>query len=272
MLPRRCLVAIHAHPDDESILTGGLLARCHAQGIRTVVVTCTGGEAGDARGAIAGSLAAARQAELRQALAVLGVSRATQLPYRDSGMAGWPTNTQPGTFHMAPLAEAASRVQAVLQEEQPDLVITYDAAGGYGHPDHVKAHRVAEAAFRACHLGTSRLAAVVFPASWLVRFAQLARSAGVQAQPSALLGIDDLPGEQPSGLPDTVAGEALDTLAFVGQKRRAITAHASQMSPDHALMRLPPEIHTAIWSREFYLTLELRPASHWRPSADPLSL
>ncbi|MGH2470361.1 MAG: PIG-L family deacetylase, partial [Chloroflexota bacterium] len=237
------------------ILTGGLLAYCHAHGIRTVVLTCTRGEAGDARGAIAGSLAVARQTELRQALAVLGVSRAAQLPYRDSGMAGSPQNTQAGAFHMAALAEASSRVQAVLQEEQPDLVVTYDAAGGYGHPDHVKAHHVAQAAFQAAHLGHSRLVAVVFPASWLRHFTRLARAAGIHTQPSALLGIDDLPGDQPLGLPDGAPVEALDTVAFVDHKRRAIAAHASQMSPDHPLMRLPPEICAAVWSREFYVGL-----------------
>jgi N-acetyl-1-D-myo-inositol-2-amino-2-deoxy-alpha-D-glucopyranoside deacetylase len=146
------LLVVHAHPDDETITMGGTLARYHAEGVRTVVVTCTLGDLGEVRDPglpLDAGVAALRERELGAAIRVLGVSRLVTLGYADSGMAGWASNHLPGAFFGAPLDEAAQRLAAVIRQERPQVVVGYDATGGYGHPDHVKAHDVTVAAVAA---------------------------------------------------------------------------------------------------------------------------
>ena len=146
-------MAVHAHPDDESVGTGGTLARYAAEGVRVVVVTCTGGEHGEI--VVPGMdtpenrarLGVIRAAELARALAVLGVREHAFLGYRDSGMMGRPENDAPDSFWRADPDEAAGRLVRLVRRYRPDVVTTYNAFGGYGHPDHIGAHRVAVAAF-----------------------------------------------------------------------------------------------------------------------------
>jgi LmbE family N-acetylglucosaminyl deacetylase len=249
----RCAVAVHAHPDDESIVTGGLLARCAAEGIRTVVITCTGGDIGPRRAAVDGPLVDARAAELRAALEILGVTRHVQLGYRDSGLLGWPDNNHPDSLVQAPLSAASGKVLDVLREEQPELVVTYGADGGYGHPDHIKTHQVT---VEACRIsGQPGLYAVVFPRAWLAHFVEVAAAAGVEARGPALLGVDDMDPPASFGTPDGEPFEALDTSDYVDIKRAAIAAHRSQMGDDHVLVRLPARVYAEAWSREWYLPL-----------------
>src|SRR5437764_10430781 len=111
------LLAVHAHPDDETLATGGTLARAAAEGVRTVVVTCTTGDLG---------FPGDRQRELEAACAVLGVSRLVQLGFGDSGMAGTPENQRPEAFVQVDLATVVARLTAILDEERPDSVVTYD--------------------------------------------------------------------------------------------------------------------------------------------------
>src|SRR5262249_10194729 len=148
------LMAVHAHPDDEVISTGGTLARYAQEGIETVVVTCTDGSQGFGPGGVlpgqAGhdldAVAATRRGELAQSCGALGVSHLEMLGYRDSGMAGGAGNNAPPAFRKPPLAERAAAVAELIRRHQPQVLITYDANGGYGHPDHIQAHRVATAA------------------------------------------------------------------------------------------------------------------------------
>ena len=145
MDPRRTLLCVHPHPDDESIACGGVLARAAGHGDRTVVVTCTGGEEGDNLAGIdldGRDLVAHRRRELAAALAHLGVGEHVELGYRDSGMAGTEANDHPDSFHRADLEEAAQRLATVLRRVRPDVVVSDDERGTYGHPDHVKAHQV----------------------------------------------------------------------------------------------------------------------------------
>ncbi|HUX04841.1 MAG TPA: PIG-L family deacetylase [Acidimicrobiales bacterium] len=147
-------LAVHAHPDDEASSTGGLLRLLADQGVRTVLVTCTNGEFGDAPGGIkpgedghdADDVAALRERELDSAVAALGVGRLVRLGYRDSGMMGWPQNDDPRSFWTTPVAEAARRLADVLDQERPQVVMTYNEHGFYGHPDHIQAHRITMAA------------------------------------------------------------------------------------------------------------------------------
>src|SRR5712691_10483231 len=160
----KTLLAVHAHPDDETITMGGTLARYSAEGVRTIVVTCTRGDLGEVRDPIllagASSVADLRDRELDAAARRLGVSRVVRLGYSDSGMAGWPENHRPGAFFAADLAEAAERVVEIIEQERPQVMVAYDATGGYGHPDHVKAHHVTVKAFESS--GAARPARLYF--------------------------------------------------------------------------------------------------------------
>ncbi len=141
----RTLLCVHPHPDDESIACGGVLARASATGARTVVVTCTGGEAGENLAGIDlgdEDLPTHRRREMAAAIAALGVDEHVWLGYRDSGMVGTDDNDHPDSFHRADLDEAAARLAAILRRVRPDVVVSDDVHGTYGHPDHVKAHRV----------------------------------------------------------------------------------------------------------------------------------
>ncbi len=139
------IVFFHAHPDDEAIATGGTMARASRDGHRVVLVSATRGELGEfAPDSLADgeALVDRRVAELHAAAAVLGVDRVEFLGYRDSGMAGEPTNDDPESFWRADLDEAAGRLARLLTEEHADVLTIYDDHGNYGHPDHIQVHRV----------------------------------------------------------------------------------------------------------------------------------
>src|SRR6266704_3058273 len=144
------LLLVHAHPDDEAISTGGVMLKARAGGHRVVLVTATRGEVGEIynmdEALSRPRLGEIRAKELEDAARILGVNRGEFLGYRDSGMAGTSDNANPASFHQAPLAEAAGRLVKILREERPEVVVTYAEDGTYGHPDHIKAHHVTNAA------------------------------------------------------------------------------------------------------------------------------
>src|SRR5215471_15954873 len=144
------LLLVHAHPDDESISTGGVMMKAKAHGHRVVLVTATRGEVGEIYNMDEASsrprLGEIRTAELHAADEILGVDRQEFLGYRDSGMVDTPDNKDPRSFHLANLDEAADKLAVVLREERPAVVVTYADDGVYGHPDHIKANQVTNAA------------------------------------------------------------------------------------------------------------------------------
>jgi LmbE family N-acetylglucosaminyl deacetylase len=236
---RPCLLAVHAHPDDETLTTGGTLAHYAAEGVRTVVVTCTPGELG---------LAGDRPRELHEAARVLGVARVVELGYADSGM--YAENESPTAFHRTEPAEAASRLIGILEEERPQVVVTYDETGGYGHPDHVKAHQVTVAAWRSWAQG--RLYFVSFPLSWSRRFVAELRRAGIDAPGSAPAGADAGPEVHEIGVPDERVTTRIDVRAYVDKKRAALQCHRSQIGPGHFLSQAPPKVLDELWAYEFF--------------------
>jgi N-acetyl-1-D-myo-inositol-2-amino-2-deoxy-alpha-D-glucopyranoside deacetylase len=252
----QALLAVHAHPDDETITTGGTLARYSAEGVRTIVVTCTCGDLGevnDPRLSVETDVGAVRGRELEAAAQQLGVSRLANLGYFDSGMAGWSDNYRPGAFHAAPIAEAADRLVQVIQEERPSVLVTYDETGGYGHPDHLKAHQVAVAAFEAS--GQARPAKLYFvrlPLGWSRDFVRALRESGIDAPASAPAGADAGPGVKEIGVPDRLVTTAIDVGRYVAIKRAALACHVSQMSPTHFLMRMPAGLAERVWQYEFF--------------------
>src|SRR5690242_20178513 len=151
-LPARRLLLVHAHPDDESINNGVTMARYAAEGVHVTLVTCTLGERGEVippelRHLAGAELGAHRLRELTAAMAELGVDDFRLLGgagrYGDSGMMGLPDNDDPACFWQADLDEAAASLVEVILEVRPQVLVTYDDNGGYGHPDHIQAHRVA---------------------------------------------------------------------------------------------------------------------------------
>lgn len=227
----RTLMAIHAHPDDEVISTGGVLARYAGEGVRTVVVTCTDGSQGfGPGGALPGepghdrdAVAEVRRQELQRSCTALGVGHLEMLGYRDSGMAGWDGNGDPDAFCNLPVEEGAARVAALIGQYQPQVVVTYDERGGYGHPDHIQTHRVAMAAVD----GTTGPAKVYFTAR---RQALAERMSELRQR----LQLDPRPGRPrraaPAGVPDSTITTTIDTATALDRKRAALLAHASQLA------------------------------------------
>jgi LmbE family N-acetylglucosaminyl deacetylase len=235
------LMAVHAHPDDEATGTGGVLARYSSEGIRTVLVTCTDGACGDGLGGVKPgepghdpvAVAAVRQAELDASCAILGVSDLELLGYGDSGMMGWTTNDAPGSFWSTPVDVAAARLGELMTRYRPDVVVTYDENGFYGHPDHIQAHRVTMAALAL----TGRPAKVYWttaPRTGVARLMEAMRELAADDPTALPEGAGDPGSDQEAalmatlGLPDDEISTWVDTAAFADQKFDALAAHASQ--------------------------------------------
>jgi LmbE family N-acetylglucosaminyl deacetylase len=252
----RTLLSVHAHPDDETITMGGTLARYGAEGVRTVVVTCTTGDLGEVLDPtlIGQDVSKLRSAELHAACDGLGVSRVVELGYADSGMAGTPGNDRPVALRNVPLDVAATRLVKVLDEERPTVMVAYDETGGYAHPDHVRAHEVAVAAYHAApaHVRPARLYFVRFPLGWSRNFVVALRQAGIDAPGSAPAGADAGPSVAEIGVPDSLVTATLDVRRFVSRKRAALACYPSQMPPDHFLRRMPLPLAERLWAHEFF--------------------
>ncbi|MDG4780184.1 PIG-L family deacetylase [Micromonospora sp. WMMD961] len=225
------LMAVHAHPDDEATSTGGVLARYADEGITTVLVTCTDGRCGDGPGGVKpgdpghdpAAVVAMRRAELEASCAVLKVSHLETLDYADSGMMGWSTNDQPGAFWTTPVAEAAGRLAELIRQYQPDVIVTYDENGFYGHPDHIQAHRITMAAVELTD-SPAKVYWTTVPRTAFEQFGRIMRELGVDwAEP------DEAAEPMPQlGLPDDEITTWVDANSYGGQKFDALAAHASQ--------------------------------------------
>lgn len=256
-----CLMAVHAHPDDEATSTGGVLARYAAEGVRTVLVTCTDGSCGDGPGGVKPgepghdreAVAAARLVELRRSAELLGVGTLELLGYRDSGMMGWATNDEPGAFWGMDVAEAAAPLVELMERHRPQVVVTYDANGFYGHPDHIMAHRIATTA-----AGTSGVPAKLYhtavPRSGLAEFAAALREAGVEPPgPSDREEGQFAEVEEPAwGTPDDLVTTAVDVSGYVDAKFAALAAHASQ-ADNVFFLRLGPDLYGRFFGQEWFV-------------------
>jgi LmbE family N-acetylglucosaminyl deacetylase len=235
------LMAVHAHPDDEVTGTGAVLARYAAEGHQTIVVTCTDGGCGDGPGGVKpgepghdpAAVVKVREAELEASCAILQVSHLERLGYADSGMMGWPNNEAPHAFWNTPVEEAAARLAELIRRYRPDVVVTYDPNGFYGHPDHIQTHRITMAAL-ASLAPTSALTTTgepikvywtTFPHSRMAEFGRVMRELGEQwDEPEP--GADGAGPEM--GLPDDEVTTWVDARDYAQQKFDALAAHASQ--------------------------------------------
>ncbi|MGH8908283.1 MAG: N-acetyl-1-D-myo-inositol-2-amino-2-deoxy-alpha-D-glucopyranoside deacetylase [Egibacteraceae bacterium] len=265
-MPKFSLLCVHAHPDDEAISTGGILARYADEGIGVAVVTCTGGERGEIVGAgmdadeIRPRLGAVRHDELSRALEILGAGPPRLLGYIDSGMMGTDGNDDPESFWRAPFDQAVGRLVAHIRQLRPDVLVTYDAFGAYGHPDHIQAHRVAIAAVEAADV------AALYPdagPAWRVRkvyYATIPSSAILRVNgwlaerglPSPFGDIEH-PDELPFGTPDELVTTAVDVRPWLERKRRALYAHTSQIGPDSFFLNIPDDIAPAAFGQEWFI-------------------
>jgi mycothiol conjugate amidase Mca len=266
MPAHRTLLAVHAHPDDECISTGGILARYAAEGVRTVLVTCTDGAVGEISNpalATPENLAEVRSHELDESVHVLGVSRSVRLGYRDSGMAGTADNENPRSFLQSSFDEAVERVVRVVREERPQVIVTYDERGGYGHPDHIRAHQVAVAAFYAASDGArfpeagapfspAKLYYAVIPRSAMRAFGERLRAAGVEAPFQEIREEEDMP----FGVADELVTTFVDVSAYVGAKRASLLAHKTQMGPEQFFVRIPVSVFGEVFGRESFQRVE----------------
>src|SRR3954452_4953404 len=172
------LVCFHAHPDDESISTGGTLARASAEGHRVVVVIATNGDFGEVPEDLADgeTLVDRRRAETMRSVEALGVHRLVWLGYKDSGMTGWEQNSDPESFLQAPVDEAAEKLASVLREEHAVVLTVYDWHGNYGHPDHIKVNVVCYRA--ASWLAVPRVFEATISRDQIIRITAAARKSG----------------------------------------------------------------------------------------------
>jgi LmbE family N-acetylglucosaminyl deacetylase len=250
------LMAVHAHPDDEASSTGGVLAAYSGQGVRTVVVTCTNGEFGDAPGGVKPgqdghdeqAVAQLRLAELRQACKILDVSDLETLGYHDSGMPDWDYKDRPGAFCNVPLAEVAARVGALMERYRPQVVITYDAAGPYQHPDHVHAAQAAAAAAAGTGIPAKLYFTAMRGSDWQKMW-QALRDAGVD--------VPDRRRADPEMMRQMAETEqrittTIDIRPVLGRKRDALLAHASQIQ-DSWFSKVPPDVAEAVFGRESFI-------------------
>jgi LmbE family N-acetylglucosaminyl deacetylase len=251
------LVCFHAHPDDESMSTGGSIARAAAEGHRVVLVVATNGDYGEVPDDLAEgeTLVERRRTETQRSAEVLGISRIAWLGYRDSGMTGWAQNADPGSFHQAPLEEAAERLAAILREEGADVLTVYDWHGMYGHPDHVKVHTVGHRAGELA--GTRAVFEVTMNRDYMNRSMAAAADGGMTELTEGLGEDFDPNGPaddgNPFGTPEAELTHSVDVTAFVDRKRHSIECHRSQVTDSSMFLQMPPEIFTSVFGTEWFI-------------------
>ena len=249
------LVCFHAHPDDESMTTGGSMARAAAEGHRVVLVVATNGEYGEVPEDLAQgeTLLDRRRAESAASAAALGVHRLAWLGYKDSGMTGWTQNEDPESFWQASVDDAGERLAKILREENADVLTVYDWHGNYGHPDHVKVHRVGH---RAAELaGTPNVFETTMNRDAMKRFFAVAKEMGASAGPEGEDWDPDGPADDgnPFGTPESELTHAVDVAAYIAQKRASITCHKSQVTDAGFFMSLPDEAFAMAFGTEWFM-------------------
>jgi N-acetyl-1-D-myo-inositol-2-amino-2-deoxy-alpha-D-glucopyranoside deacetylase len=281
------LMTVHAHPDDETIGTGGVMARAVAEGHRVVLVTCTDGAMGDIVIPERDTpeehrrLAATRAAELEAAMGALGVSEWENLGYRDSDMMGRAGNLDPRSFWQADLDEAIGRLVWLVRRTRPHVITTYNDFGGYGHPDHIRSHLVAVGAYE--RAGDP----AAYPEQ-LERDPELQPWAPLklyeQAIPASVRhGMRDKLREQGQSwfnepgpdaseqeraeweaamarilVPDELVTTKVDVGAYLDRKFAAMRAHATQLSPDFPFLAIGVEGWRELWPYEAFILRSAR--------------
>ena len=256
------LLLVHAHPDDETINNGVTMAKYAKDGAQVTLVTCTRGEEGEVLVAELSNLASDkddklgqhREIELKDAMAHLGISDfrflgAPNKKWRDSGMMGTPQNDRKDVFWQSDLEEAANELVKIILEIKPQVLITYDEFGGYGHPDHIKAHRVAMRAAEIAEINGWKVEKIYWntmPRSVIQMGIEKMKEVG-----SDFFGAesaDDLPFAKP----DELVTSVVHASEYVPQKLAAMKAHATQIAVDGPFFALSNNLGLSVWGDEYY--------------------
>ena len=268
--PDRRLLLVHAHPDDETIGTGAVMAKYVTEGVQVTLVTCTLGEEGEVLVPELQHLAADQEdslgehriGELADAMAILGVSDHRFLggagTYRDSGMMGVPSNDRDDCFWRADLLAAACDLVQVIREVRPQVVVTYDDFGGYGHPDHIQAHRVTHYAVALAESpsfrsdfgpawGVSKVYWTAFPRSVIREGIMTLREVDSDNE-FAAMDPDDLP----FACDDELITTAVDATDFLDTKMTALAAHKTQVTVDGGFFALSNNLGSQAMGTEYF--------------------
>ena len=253
------LLLVHAHPDDETINNGATMAMYAALGADVTLVTCTRGEEGEVLVEAHAHKAAThddllgehREVELADAMKALGVKDyrflgAPHVQYRDSGMMETEPNKRPDNFWNANFDEATDHLQAIIDEVKPHVMITYDEFGGYGHPDHIQAHRVAMAAAEKSSWNISKIYWNVTPRSVIQEGIEKMKALG-----SDFMGVDNAD-DFPFCKDDSFVTAHIDGNEYVDQKMDAMRAHATQIAVDGPFFALSNNLGLQVWGNEYY--------------------
>ena len=257
-------LAVHAHPDDEASSTGGVYPLLHDQGVRTVLVTCTNGECGDALDGAkpdadhhdGDAVAEIRRVELDNAVKILGIDRLVRLGYRDSGMMGWPQNADPDSFWAADLNDAAKRLAAIIMEERPQVIVTYNEIGFYGHPDHIQANRITLAALELIDYEPTLYYNAIPDSVMAIYRARWEEEDRLKREEDEKKGIVRAPEPEPEeplnmGTPDDKIGARVDVSSSNSRKFDALAAHASQIA-DSFWMKMGKEQFMEVMVNEWF--------------------
>jgi mycothiol S-conjugate amidase len=258
-----CLLTVHAHPDDESSKGPGSVARYHAEGVRTVLVCCTGGEEGDILNPamdtpeVRANIGAVRRDELARAAEIIGYDEVIYLGYRDSGMAGAEANQDPTSFAMAPLEEAVGRLVAIIRREHPQVIVTYpDEQTEYPHPDHIRVHDISLLAFDAAGdperypeagepYSPLKLYYSVWPRSRMLAMHEKFLELGLES-PFDEKWLARLTKQEPFTT-------SIDISGHEDVRGNALRAHATQVDPNSPFwFGLPPEVQRTLHPFEEY--------------------
>jgi N-acetyl-1-D-myo-inositol-2-amino-2-deoxy-alpha-D-glucopyranoside deacetylase len=276
------LLLVHAHPDDETINNGVTMAKYAKDGAQVTLVTCTRGEEGEVLVAELASLASDkddklgqhREIELKDAMVHLGISDfrflgAPNKKWRDSGMMGMPQNDRADVFWKSDLEESANELVSVILEIKPQVLITYDEFGGYGHPDHIKAHQVAMRAAEIAETKGWRIEKIYWntmPRSVIQMGIEKMKEVG-----SDFFGAesaDDLPFAKP----DELVTSVVHASEFVPQKLAAMKAHATQISVDGPFFVLSNNLGLSVWGDEYYTIVKGEKAAPFDENGRELDL
>lgn len=253
------LLLVHAHPDDETINNGATMAMYAHLGAAVTLVTCTRGEEGEVLVEEHAHKAAAhddllgdhRVLELEIAMKALGVTDhrflgEPNIKYRDSGMMGTEPNNRPDTFWKADFDGATDQLIKVIEEVKPHVMITYDEFGGYGHPDHIQAHRVAMAAADKSEWQIAKIYWNVMPRSVLQESIDKMKELG-----SDFMGVDSAE-DLPFCKDDSLVSTLIDGNGYVEAKMDAMRAHATQIAVDGPFFALSNNLGLSVWGNEYY--------------------
>lgn len=268
MSEQKILVCL-AHPDDEILGPGGTIARYAQNGTTVELVCATRGEAGeiaDPALATPETLAKVREAELRCAAETLGIDHVTFLDYRDSGMAGTEDNQRPDAFINANAGEVVAQLVAIIRRVQPQVIITFEPFGGYGHPDHIAIHHHTHAAFEKAGDPEYRLdlgrpfqpQRLFYPLVRAAFFHEMKQRMVVHGLPTDF--FDTIEERRGKGWPDDKFNVVMDVSAAVKQKMAAFACHRTQFGPDNLFRRLPESEMAELLQTEYFALARPEPS------------